>query len=107
MPGASSRNSKIRDERTHLLRAGTARAPLDRCAFTLTDLLVTLAVLSLLSAVVLAQGTAMRDKSRLARCTDNLRQVDRAVLSFCKDNNETLPTVTPAEQNSLWWWYKE
>ena len=76
-------------------------------AFTLTDLLVLLALVSLLSAIVVAQATAVRGKSRLARCTANLQQIDRAVLSFCNENNQTLPTVTPTDKNSLWWWYKE
>jgi type II secretory pathway pseudopilin PulG len=76
-------------------------------AFTLTDLLVLLALVSLLSAIVVAQATAVRGRSRLARCTANLQQIDRAVLSFCNDNNQILPTVTPTDQKSLWWWYKE
>ncbi len=75
--------------------------------FTLTDLLVTLGVISLLCAVVVAERTALRNKSRLARCVANLQQVNRAVLTFCNDNNQTLPTVSPGEQRSLWWWYKE
>jgi hypothetical protein len=61
----------------------------------------------LLSAVAVALATAVRSKSRLARCVNNLQQVNRAVLSFCNDNNQTLPTTGPTDQRSLWWWYKE
>jgi Tfp pilus assembly protein PilE len=75
--------------------------------FTVTDLLVTVALVLLLSAVAISAATTTRNKSRLARCTANLQQVNRAVLAFCNDNNQTLPTVTPADQKSLWWWYKE
>ena len=75
--------------------------------FTLTDLLVTVAVVSALCAIGLAQATAFRNRTRLARCIANLQQVDRAVLTFCNDNNQTFPTVSPANQKSLWWWYKE
>jgi Tfp pilus assembly protein PilE len=75
--------------------------------FTLTDLLVTVATVSVLCAIGIAQATAFRNKSRCARCLVNLQQVDRAVLSFCNDNNQTLPTVSPTDQKSLWWWYKE
>lgn len=75
--------------------------------FTLTDLLVSLAVVSLLCAIAVAQGTAVRNKSRLERCTANLQKVNGAVLSFCNDNNQTLPSVTPDDSRSLWWWYKE
>lgn len=76
-------------------------------AFTRTDLLVTSAVVLLLSALVVAQATTVRDRSRLAQCTSNLQQIDRALVSFGNDNNQTLPTVSPSDQNSLWWWYKE
>ncbi|HLH57310.1 MAG TPA: hypothetical protein VKY92_27270 [Verrucomicrobiae bacterium] len=73
----------------------------------MTDLLVTLAVVSLLSAIVVNQCVAATSKSRLARCIANLHQVDRAVLSFSTDNNQTLPSITPDDHQSLWWWYKE
>src|SRR5579862_7032633 len=75
--------------------------------FSLTDLLVTVAVVLLVLSVVVVTGTAVRSKSRLARCIANLQQVDRAVLGFCNENNQTLPTITPTDKNSLWWWYKE
>ncbi|HZR18963.1 MAG TPA: hypothetical protein VFE51_16870 [Verrucomicrobiae bacterium] len=75
--------------------------------FTVTDLLSILAVVSLLCAITVSQAVAVRSKSRRARCTANLQQVNRAVLSFCNDNNQTLPSITPNDQNSLWWWYKE
>jgi type II secretory pathway pseudopilin PulG len=87
----------------------TIRA-LPRCcesAWTLTDLLVLLAVISLLSAVVVSQVLSVRSRSKLTRCVTNVREIDRAVLSFCNDNNQTLPTITPSDQKSLWWWYKE
>lgn len=78
-----------------------------RRGFTLTDLLVVLALLSLVATIALAQFIATRNKSRLARCTANLKQVNHAVLAFSNDNNQTLPTVVPGDQKSLWWWYKE
>lgn len=83
------------------------RNPRKSLAFTLTDLLVTVAVVLLISATVVNTGAAVKSKSRLARCVANLHQVDRAVLSFCNDNNQTLPTVSLDDQKSLWWWYKE
>src|SRR5678809_84845 len=78
-----------------------------RLGFNVTELLVVLALLSLVSAVALTWTTAARNKSRLTRCTANLKQVNHAVLAFCADNNQTLPTVPPGDQKSLWWWYKE
>jgi hypothetical protein len=76
-------------------------------AFTLIDLLVILAVVSIISSLVVARANAVRNHSRLSRCTANLQQVNRAILTFGNDNNQTLPTVSPSDQQSLWWWYKE
>jgi len=77
------------------------------CGYTQTDAMVTLAVLAVLAALVVAPLTSMRSKTRLARCTANLGQINRAILSFCDDNNKSLPTVVPGQSGDLWWWYKE
>ena len=76
-------------------------------AFTLTDLLVIIALGSILAVMLVAGLHAQREKARLATCTDNLRQIDRAVLSFCADNSQTLPTIINGDTRPLWWWYKE
>ena len=76
-------------------------------AFTLTDALVILAVLSVLVAITVVRRTAVREKSCLARCTANLQQVNQAVLSFSHDNNQILPAPAPRDSRDLWWWYKE
>jgi Tfp pilus assembly protein PilE len=75
--------------------------------FTLTDLVVTLAALSILAAIVIARMANMKEETSLARCTANLHQVTHAVLSFCDDNDETLPGPDDTAPNNLWWWYKE
>lgn len=76
-------------------------------AFTLTDLIVMAAVLSILAAILFAALASARAKSRLAVCSANLQQVNRAVLSFCADNSQALPTIPPDDTRSLWWYYKE
>jgi len=75
--------------------------------FTLTDLLVVTAVVSVVAAVVSAPVLAAGRKSRLARCTANLQSVSRAILSFAGDNDNRLPSVLPGQSGDLWWWYKE
>jgi hypothetical protein len=83
----------------------TPRRP--ESAFTLTDILVILALLSLLGAIFVAQRSAARQKSRLTVCIANLGRVDRALLDFCADNNHQLPGVAADDNRPLWWWYKE
>ena len=77
-------------------------------AFTLTDLLVIVAGLSVLAAVTTAQLGASRQKSRLAVCTANLGTVNRSIQQYAADHNQTLPGMPGAEDNRApWWWYKE
>ena len=76
-------------------------------AFTLTDLLVSVAGISVLLALVMIGSTTIGQKSRLAQCTANLQAIDRGVLSFCNDNSQTLPGINADSSGSLWWFYKE
>lgn len=75
--------------------------------FTLTDLLVALAVLSVLATVALAMLARVRAQADLARCMANLQQVNRAVLQFAEDHARVLPQTQGAPAPGGWWWYKE
>jgi hypothetical protein len=76
-------------------------------AFTLTDLLASVAAFSVLVAILVLSLVAMRDKSRLAVCAANLRKVDQAVLDFSAQNDHKLPGAAPGDKLSPWWFYKE
>jgi type II secretory pathway pseudopilin PulG len=75
--------------------------------FTLTDLLVTLAVVSVLVAVLLPVVLRNREQSRLAQCLANLKQVNQAVLQFANAHDHTLPRVGPIPAPGGWWTYKD
>jgi type II secretory pathway pseudopilin PulG len=75
--------------------------------FTATDLLVVLAVITLLAAIVLPSVAALRSKSRLATCQSNLAQVTRAILMYAEDHAKTLPLLKDSKPPGAWWWYKE
>ncbi len=92
----------------------TARRPVRRCpplnrrgGFTFTDLLVTLAALSVIGVLIVTPIVAAKRKARLAQCTANLQQVSQAILKFATENNQTLPDVSADQRGDLWWWYKE
>lgn len=76
-------------------------------AFTLTDLLVTVAILSFLAAILVNRLVAAKANARTALCLANLGKVNRAVLDFSLDNQQRLPGSLPDERKDLWWWYKE
>jgi prepilin-type N-terminal cleavage/methylation domain-containing protein len=75
--------------------------------FTLTDLMVVVAVLSVLAAIAVARAASMKENTSLERCTANLQKVTGAVLTFCNDHNQTLPGPDSTAPDDLWWWYKE
>lgn len=83
---------------------GSARRP---SAFTLTDLLVTLAGIAVLAALVGIPMTRAKRQARLLLCTANLQQVSRAVLMFAADHAQTLPGQQPGGGGELQWQYKE
>ena len=78
-----------------------------RHGFTLTDLLVVVACLSVLGALLLAWQTRARTKAGLTLCTSNLAQINRALLDYANDNHQRLPAGDVTDRRDIWWWYKE
>jgi len=95
------------DKSLKMLPRSTASRIGAAAGFTLTDLLVMISTVSLVIAILVTAGGAVRQKSRLARCSANLQSINRALLNFCADNAQTLPTAAPTDSGSLWWFYKE
>ncbi len=75
--------------------------------FTRTDLLVIVSALVVLASVTGAILTHTRREARIAQCTSSLATVNRAVLAFAKDSEDTLPAALPTDTRDVWWWYKE
>ena len=79
-----------------------------RCrGFTLTDLLVAAACVSLLGAIVLPYLAASKSKAGLTTCTANLAKVNQAVLAYAADNHQRLPSPVAGDNKNIWWFYKE
>ncbi len=76
-------------------------------AFTGTDLMVGLAIASILAAIGIVPITVVRKQARLALCSENLHQISGAVLAQSNDHHKTLPGAVPGTPGDLWWWYKE
>ena len=76
-------------------------SPLQK-GFTLTDLLVILAVVSGLAAITIPILVRSRAKSKQTVCLGNLHKVNRAVLLFAEDNKDTLPLVDPSPAPGGW-----
>jgi type II secretory pathway pseudopilin PulG len=65
--------------------------------FTLVHLLVLLAILVLLIAMVVPMITRLRQRSDLAHCKDNLRQIGATLLLYTQTNNGKFPVSATVE----------
>ena len=69
----------------------TRRSP--RWAFTLTELLVVLALVAFLLAVLLPTANAARARDRRVQCATNLRQIGQAIMMYSHENKGNFPRV--------------
>jgi prepilin-type N-terminal cleavage/methylation domain-containing protein/prepilin-type processing-associated H-X9-DG protein len=78
-----------------------------RLGFTLTDLSVALAILSVLAAIVVPMVIKAKANAKLGQCVANLQQVGRAVLLYAEEHKGTLPLIDPSPPPGGWWYFKE
>jgi len=60
-------------------------------AFTMIELLVTISIIAVLAALLMASINKAMDSSRAAECTNNLRQIGAAFMLYLPDNNNVMP----------------
>lgn len=69
-----------------------------RNGFTLVEILVVLAVISIISAILFPVASSIREKGRQTHCTNNLRQLGLATAMYMNDTND----VPPQRMQNLW-----
>jgi len=67
--------------------------------FSLTELLVVLALVGALAAIVLPVGRWAVGRSRAAGCLSNLRQIGIGLEAYLQDNNQILPELAAGRQS--------
>lgn len=78
------------------------RAP---AAFTLTELLIVIAIIALLTAILFPTFFAVRGKARETSCSSNLRQLGQAFAMYAQDFDDQFPFAgDPIDKNfpALW-----
>lgn len=72
-------------------------------AFNLIELLASLAIVAVLAALVLPVGRSMMEKTKAAKCSNQLRQIGAAMIIYANDNSGRFPACYPAD-NTTWMW---
>jgi prepilin-type N-terminal cleavage/methylation domain-containing protein len=67
--------------------------------FTLTELLVVLAILGALAALVIPAGRGVLARSRSAACLGNLRQIGTGLEAYLQDNNQLMPELAAGRKS--------
>ena len=78
---------------------------ISRPGFTLTEMLVVLAIIELLAAILFPVFTSAREAARQTVCLSNQRQIGMAILQYVQDNDECFPNgINPTPG---WFWAGE
>ncbi len=76
------------------LHAGPSRSPgRSRRGFTLIELLVVVAIIALLISILLPSLSKARSQARTALCASRMSQLNKAMLIYAEDFNETPPFI--------------
>lgn len=70
--------------------------------FTLTEVLVVIAILATLAGVLAPVGQKMLARGRALHCNQNLRQIGIATMSYASDNRMTLPLTSHQRGGKSW-----
>ena len=78
-----------------------------QAAFTLTELLIVVAIIAILAAILWPVGRRMIEQGNQAKCMSNLRQLYGVLMFYAAENNQMLPSpdvnADPDSPSSAHW----
>jgi prepilin-type N-terminal cleavage/methylation domain-containing protein/prepilin-type processing-associated H-X9-DG protein len=72
-------------------------------AFTLIELLMVIAIISILSAILLPTLNKAKEKGRAIKCTSNFKQIGNALMLYSVDYNEYIPPYLSVDGGTGIW----
>lgn len=94
----------LRSVWTRGLTSGEAITMRKRSAFTLIEILVTVAIISLLISITVPSLAAARRQSKNTKCKHNLHQISLAMQSYLQQHRDRFPFCkrVPSETGDMW-----
>lgn len=81
------------------MRSTFAHREENRCGFTLLEMIVVVAIISILAAVLIPVGMRSQGNARAADCMGRLRQIGIGLTRYLADHDQTFPTLVMAREN--------
>lgn len=75
---------------------------LPRCAFTLIEILIVIAIIGILAAILFPVFARARENARRASCQSNLKQIGLGLLQYTQDYDERLPRNDSGADLGTW-----
>lgn len=79
---------------------------MNRSAFTLVEVLITISIIGVLAALALPGFKTARAKAKSAQCQSNMRQIGVAMAGYAGDNNQELPRAYNNTTETTTWMQK-
>lgn len=80
--------------------------PITKTGFTLTELLIVIAIIAILISILFPVMMSAREKARQAACASNIKQIGLAILQYVQDSDEVFPidNALPQNPHGAWYW---